>query len=185
MLCTSPKNNFPSDSLCGKRTKNTRIFRLCFQASRCPLHMDRLWIKATSLFGTAVLLTWSEGKASASGHYHYHFTIFLPACYMGFPLQVFFSVFCADRFTLLMPRKSSTGKCTWDRWGREGNYIWSFLCLFPNILSFLLEGVVVIYVVLVNISYIYRVLTFNIFYKNLYSTANSASSQPLVFPCFT
>ena len=148
--------------------------------------MDRLWIKATSLFETAVLLTWSKGKASASGHYHYHFTIFLPACYMGFPLQIFFfSIFCADWFTLIMPGKISKGKCTWDWWGREDSYIWSFLCLYPSILSFLLEGGIVIYVVLVKISYICRVLTFKIFCRSLYSTANNASSRPLVSPYFT
>lgn len=60
-----------------------------------------------------------------------------------------------------------------------------FFAYSQTFFSFLLEGVVVIYVVLVNISYIYRVLTFNIFYRSLYSTANSASSQPLVFPYFT
>lgn len=90
-------HDFPSDSLFGKRTKKTRIFRLCFQTSQCPLHMDCLWIKATSLFGAAVLLTWPKGKASASGHYHYHFTLFLPACYMGFPLQIFFFFYLLRR----------------------------------------------------------------------------------------
>lgn len=166
-----------------KGLKKTRVFRLCFKASQCPLHTDRLWIKATSLFGTAVLLTWSKGKASASGHYHYHFTIFLPACYMGFPLQVFFFFFLSSVQT--NSPFSCLGKRTWNWWGTEGSYIWSFLCLLLNILYFLLEGVVVIYVVLVNISYVYWVLGFNIFYRSLYSTANSASSQLLVFPYFT
>lgn len=116
-----------------EKDKKTRIFRLCFPTSQCPLCMDCLWTKATSLFGTAVLLTWSKGKASASGHYHYHFTIFLPACYMGFPLQIFFSIFCADWFILLMPGKISTGKCT--RLMRKRRQLHSLLILKQLFLS--------------------------------------------------
>lgn len=140
-------HDFPFDSLFGKRTKKT-IFRLCFQTSQCPLCMDCLWIKATSLFGTAVLLTWSKGKASASGHYHYHFTIFLPACYMGFPLQIFFlsSTQTDSSFSCLGKSQQENAQ---DWWGREGSYIGSFLCLFSNSFSFLFEAVV-ISVVLVN-----------------------------------
>lgn len=68
-------------------------------------------------------------------------------------------------------------------WGREGRYIGSFLCLFSNTFSFLFEGVV-ISVMLVNAFYIYRVLTFIIFYRNLQSAANSPSSQLLIFSLF-
>lgn len=90
-------NNFPSDSLCGKQT---RIIKACFQVSWCPLHRDHLWMKDTGLFGTAILLTWSKGKALAFGHNHYHFALFLPACHMASLCKCFFSDFYPDQFAL-------------------------------------------------------------------------------------
>lgn len=59
-LCPSQKNSSPSDSLCGKRAKKTRIFRLCFQASRCALHTYRLWLKPPACLDP--LFCWHDQK---------------------------------------------------------------------------------------------------------------------------
>lgn len=168
-------HDFTSDSLFGKRIKRQE-FSDCFQTFQCSLCMDCLWVKATSLFGTAVLLTWSKGKASASGHYHYHLTIFLPACYMGFPLQIFFCIFCADWFILLIPGKISTGKCT--RLMRKRGQLHSLLVL--KVFPFCWRLLLFLWCWLTLFIFIGSWL-FITFCRNLHSAANSPSSQLLAF----
>lgn len=110
---------------------------------------------------------------------------YLPACLLhGLPFANFFFLSSAQTDSSFSCLGKSQQENAQDWWGGEGSYIGSFLCLFSNIFSFLFEAVV-ISVVLVNTSYIYRLLTFITFYRNLHSAANSTSSQLLVFPYFT
>lgn len=169
-------HDFTSDSLFRRRIKRQE-FSDCFQTFQCSLCMDCLWIKATSLFGAALLLTWSKGKASASGHYHYHLTIFLPACYMGFPLQLFF-------FYLL--RRLIHPSHAWENLNRKMRKIDEeekaviFFAYSQRVFPFCWRLLLFLWCWLTLFIFIGSWL-FITFCRNLHSAANSPSSQILAF----
>lgn len=104
---------------------------------------------------------------------------YFPACLLhGLPFaNFFFYLLCR----LIHPSHA------WENLNRKMHKIdeeEKGLCLVSNSFFFLFKAVV-ISVVLLNTFYVYRVLTFVTFYRNLHSAANSPLSQLLVFPYFT
>lgn len=107
-----------------------------------------------------------------------------PACLLhGLPFANFFFCLLCRRIHSSHAWENLNGKIHMRliRKRRQMHLVFSLFIPKHSFISVGLEGVV-IYVVLVNTSYIYSVLTFHIFCGSLYSAADSASSQPLSFP---